>query len=187
MDIFDEELTFELIKDPNLYKILREPLFNDFVLVIGKDQTPFSINLNYYSLFSSRLRELYRQKKNENNLVESVSYPQLFPGDFKYYYDLMTRGNVKINPKNIVGILKMATFFDMKVLLDFLIDFVERNSDYIDRLDMFLFSIESKSKYLSELACKRVTELGEVPFLSDKLAHYFSEESLAILLSRLQS
>ena len=42
----------------------------------------------------------------------------------------------------------MATFFEIEVLQRFLVDYVERNEDYMDRLDLFLFAYESGSSYL---------------------------------------
>ncbi len=182
----DDEIEFALVNDEGFKQTMEDPLFMDYYIVVGKEKAVFSVNITFFAMFSSKIRELFRKLRNENSISESVEYPQIFVDDFKILHELLTRGKIIINRQNILGTLKMATFFEIEVLLKFLVDYVERNEEYIDRLDLFLFSYESRSRYLYNIALARIKDMGELPFLSEKLTKYFSEEALIKMISRIR-
>lgn len=181
----EDEIEFELVRDDYFRETMEDPLFMDFYIIVGKEKSVFSVNITFFSMFSTRMRDVLRKIRNENSLTESVEFPQISPNDFKVLHELLTRGRITITREKILGTLKMATFFDIGVLLRFLVDYVERNEEYIDRLDLFLFSYESRSRYLYNIALGRIKDMGELPFLSEKLTMYFSEEALVKLISTL--
>lgn len=179
---FAGEVEYILINDPQLKRVMEDPILMDFFVIIGEDKSTFSLNLTMFAVFSSKMREYLREKRRKNSIEDKVEFPELSKVDFAFLHELLTRGRLLINQSNILAVLKMAIFFEIDCLLDFLIDFVEKNEDYIDRLDFFLFAYEANSKYLYSLASNRIQEMGELPFLSDKIAAYFSEKALIKLL-----
>jgi len=122
------------------------------------------------------------QVKTKLISIDRVEYPMIDPLDFKIVHYLLTRGKVIIMKHQILGALKMATFFRINSLLIFVVNYVEANENYIDRLDLFLFAFEANSDYLYSLAKNRVTDMGEAPFFSEKIPKYFSEDAFKRLL-----
>lgn len=181
----EDELLFQLVSDNDLRRTMENPIFNDFSVFTGQEKTMFPLNLTFASLFSLTFREFLSKIKNNSVIIDRAEYPMIQTLDFKIVHQLFTRGKVIIYKGNIIGALKMATFFRINVLLNFLVDYVEQNENYIDQLDLFIFAFESNSKFLYNLATHRVADLGEVPFFSEKLPMYFSEEALKKLLSKL--
>ena len=167
----EEELIFELIRDPELKKTMKDALFSDFyVLVgIGLDKKHFPINLTMAAMFSLTFREFLVKIKNQSVVAGWVEYPMVDSQDFKIVYNLLTRGNVIKRKAEILGALKMASFFQISTLMTFLVDFIERNEDFIDMMDLFLFSFEANSQNLYSLAKHRVTDMGEAPFFSEHI------------------
>lgn len=181
----EDELVFQLVNDPDLRKTMEDPLFTDFYLIIGEEKSVYPINLTFFSMFSLTIREFLKKFKNDGVVIEKAEYPQVSSLDFRIVHHLMTRGKATLQKHNIMGALKMASFFKINTLMNFLVDYVERNEDYIDKMDLFLFAFEANSKYLFSLAAGRVIDMGEEPFFNDKLPEIFSEEALKKLLSNL--
>lgn len=181
-----EELLFELICDPELKTTMQDSLFTDFVVIVGNTggEMQYPLNLTLASIFSLKFREFLAKIKNHSTRIDRAYFPMVSSRDFKIVHSLLNRGKVLLIRDNMLGALKMASFFQIATLMNFLVDYVEKNEDYIDRMDLFLFAFEADSKYLYSLAKHRVTEMGEAPFFSDKIPRYFSEEALKRLLSK---
>jgi hypothetical protein len=183
----EDEITFQLVLDPDLRRTMEDPLFTDFQMIIGEDKRVYPVNLTFFSMFSITMREYFKKVKNDGVMIEKVELPEIDHNEFRIVHHLITRGKTIIHKAKILGALRMATFFKINTLMNFLTDYVERNEEYIDKIDIFLFSFESKSTYLYALSTSRVAQMGEEPFLSEKLHRYFSEEAFKKLLSRIMS
>ena len=183
---FEEEIEFRLINDPHLKVTMEDPMFTDFYIVTGAEKTSYSVNLTLFSLFSVRVKDLMKKSLAEHKPIERIHYNNIKSLDFKLIHTLFSTGEVVFKRSNVLNLLRLCNFFEIRVLTEFLIEFIENNENFIDKLELFLFALESNSKYLMNIALNRIHEMDEEPFFSDRISKSFSEEALKKLLSKMR-
>ena len=179
----DRFYDYVLITDPNYKNVITEIIYTDVLFKVGENNSRFNTNLCIFSLFSKRIRKVMKDSFKNGTPVEELEFKEIDADDFSLLHELIIKGQIKVVPKNALSLLRMGTFFEIDCLVNFLTKMIEEDIEFLESVDLFIFSFESQRKSLIATARKRIRELREAPFFSESLEKYISMGAFESLLS----
>ena len=173
---------FILITDPLLQETMKDDFYHDLTLAIGPDRQEFSTNLTLFSLFSQKIRELMKHAFFKKTVIDELEFKHVDPEFFEDIISLLESGSLQIHRGNALGLLKVATYFEIYSLVSFLIELFENNSQFFDAFELYLFAFDIGSHYLIQLAVKGLVRMKETLFFSERLETGIQEDAFIHLL-----
>lgn len=96
----------------------------------------------------------------------------------------MKTGKVTISGDNVLRLVRLSFFFEMKFLREYVTKILEEDEEIVSPIELFLFAFETGSKPLIDLSEIRMAQMKETIFFSESLEKFVSRDAFLRILSK---